>query len=360
MALDLSKVLDRITRDHDSLHVMLREATIDVYGALSLTNLQDVSFQVADSFATQGMVGTPPPWYQQNLKRGEFIPAYLDEVALRWIRDRSRILCTNNEFALAGIGNRVNYVVGEGLSYTAVATDRKIKRACALADDLQVFIDTFTEINDVEEMEADTVARMDEDGEAFIRLFYQDDGMTYLRNVEPEHVCAPMGNGWGPEYSFGVETDPRDVETIRAYHIVENPLESWSTTRVNEKEIVHFKLNTKRNSKRGLPSFYPVEQNLRRCEDLLASMTSMAKARAKIALIRKLTGVTNQAATDLVRQLTAIRVSDPAISDTVNIERMRYATTLTSPANVEYEIPSYSVGASDFVEVLQAELRAVA
>lgn len=325
-------------------------------------NLRDIQFDIQDENGYGPGVTLPPPWYILNVKRGEVLPVYVNETSLRYIRDRHRILCANNEFALAGIECRANYIVGEkGLSYVAKPTTPDSPKAKELAKKTQQFIDLFCEVNAMPDRESDTIKKLDIEGEAFHRLFVDaDTGMPLVRSVQPEHVTSPTGDTWMPSRSFGIETPAQDVETIRGYWIVENPLDSWQPTFVDERFIVHQKLNVDRTAKRGLPSYYPVERNLKRCEDLLSSMTSMARARAKIALIRKLEGVTSQTANTLLSSLIKFTSTDPVTGEPNNIEQMRPGTIITAGANTTYEMPSTNVAASDFVEVLQAELRAVA
>jgi tetratricopeptide (TPR) repeat protein len=181
-----------------------------------------------------------------------------------------------------------------------------------------------------------------------------------VRAVEPEHVRAPTGEEWDPELSFGIETVPHDVETPKRYWVVSEPLDSLDPEPVPAKYVLHLKRNVKRSSKRGLPTLYPVERNLRRAEEMLASLASMAKTRAKIALIRKIAGVTNDSAAGLLKTLTAARVNDPVTGESLNVERLRNGTILTTGQNTDYEFPAANLDAASYIEAIQADLRAVA
>ena len=300
----------------------------------------------------------PPPYWRQGEKRGEVLPVYTDEPQLRMIRDRSRKLFAENEFAICGGENRVSYCVGKGLTYRAA----KKKPECpdVLITAVQTVLDGWAEANGVSEIEADVVKRCDRDGEAFIRFFPQSSGLLVMRQVEPEHVRSPSGSSYGAEYSFGVQTDADDVENVHGFWIVERPLQNLWPVFVPAAEVLHFKLNTERTAKRGLPTYYPVESNLRRADDLLASMTSMAKTRAKIAIIRHMKGTSGDVAQAFANTMTDATVTDPGTGDTINLEQFRYGAILNASDNIEYEFPSGDVLASDYVAVLQAELRAVA
>lgn len=303
-----------------------------------------------------------PPLYYDNRNRGELVSVYLTWEQLKIIRDQNRQLCASNEFAVSGLENRVNYVVGgDGLNYKVVPIDPDNKRAAELAKEAQHIIDATIEINRSTELEQACMRSLDENGEFFVRIFARDDGFSDLRFVEPEHIRPPAGEGWPPETSFGVKTDRNDVCRRIAYHQLSDPLTDQTTGEwVPAREMVHMTLNVGTNVKRGLPTYYQVIPNLRRCEDLLASMSSMAKARAKIALIRKVSGLTNANAEALISKLTGATINDPTNNENITIEKLRYGTILTTNGNTEYEAPGMNLGASDLVDVLQAELRAVA
>lgn len=300
--------------------------------------------------------GYIPPTYRDYTKRGEALSLYLDPYQLKYVRDRSRSLCTSNEFAICAIDNIKNFTIGKGFEYRCVPIgDDK-----SLAEEVTEFIKLFSEANDLAERELETSERCDVDGEAFIRLFPRSDGMTYIRFVEPELVKAPSGDA-EPKYSFGVQTAADDIETIEGYWIIDDPLSKYQPRFVDEAEIVHLKLNTRSTAKRGLPTFFPIDTNLRRAEQLLANMSSMAKIRAAIAMIRHMTGTQKTTAQSLVsQQTTEVTGTDPMTGATLNVERYRPGTVLTAPATMEYEFPHAGVAASEFVEVLQAELRACA
>ena len=337
--------------------VRLQEATLDIYGQLGFLTNRPTSFATDDVFGVPSQQGLV---YHDSTKRGDLLPVYINEWQLKVIRQRSRQLCYFNEFALCGLENRVNYVVGEGLTYVATPLDPKDRESVEAAKLAQGIIDLWQEVNDLSEFEADTMRRLDMDGEAIIRIFPDEEGICHLRHVEPDHLRSPTGGDADPRYSYGVIADPADIEKIDGYAIVENPHVSWESKYVDASEVLHIKLNVPRNTKRGCPTYFPVHANLTRCEELLQSMTHMAKVRAKLALIRKLTGVSSTAAQALVDRLAAVKVNYVTGEKDVNVEMIAPGTVPTIPANMEVEAPHPNIGASDFVEVLQAELRAVA
>jgi hypothetical protein len=151
------------------------------------------------------------------------------------------------------------------------------------------------------------------------------------------------------EASFGIHTEKHDVEAVLGYYIDGEP--------VAVTEIQHRKANVDANVKRGLPLYFPVRKNLRRIEKLLRNMSVVAEIQSAIALIRKHRGASRSG----VEQF----VMDQSQTSTLG-GRTRYlsqyapGTILDAPAGMDYDFPASGIDASNFVAVLQAELRAVA
>lgn len=272
----------------------------------------------------------------------------------------SRILCRYNEFAVGAVENRINYIAGEdGFSVEAQPKESKDAYAIKLAKQTQEFIEIFEEANAIEELQAESMRRFDEDGEWFMRLFFRKDGMTDLRFSEPEFIMPPVGDTTNPAQSFGIETPPKDIRTVLKYWVMEDPSNNTQVSAVPESEIVHGKINSTSTAKRGYPTFLPIEPNLRRCEEILASLSQIARTRAKIAMIRRVTGADSQTANALLESLTAKKRVGPT-GEVTNVEQWKNGTIVTSNDRTQYEFPDYRFGSTDFVEVLQAELRAIA
>lgn len=309
--------------------------------------------QFYDSFYP--LVNLTPP-FMDHQKRGEALPFYITEQQLKLIRDRSRRLCADNEFAICAIENRTSYIVGSGFKYRVLPVGDV---SDSLLTDCQKVVDVFCEINELWKLEQEAVFRNDRDGESFLRLFPQASGVLKLRWVEPEHIRAPVGQNT-PQLSFGIETDPRDICNIRGYHVVRQPLESWTPEFIDAEEIVHFKCNVDSSSKRGMPLFYAVETNLRHAEEILLAMSATAKARAKIALIRKVDGVSKNAAQKMKSDLETGSKFDPTTGGITNVEQLENGSVLTASKNIDYTFPSNQGDTANTVAVLQAELRAAA
>ena len=295
---------------------------------------------------------------RDNRMTGEILPAAITWWQLKVIRDRARQIARGNEYSIAAINACRSYVVGTGFKYSVVAKKRQ-----QVPEDLlnraQDILDLWAEHNNLPEIEAEIVYRLHAEGEAFIRTFRGEDGMLRLRFIEPELV-RPPADDTTPQSSFGIQCSDEDIHERVGYWVVERPWEDPTPTLVPADEILHLRNNVESNSKRGLPTIWAVESNLRAAEDILQSMVSLAKARAKVAIIRRVADTPPEAIEELTKTATDFQVTDPTTSQTTNISRLGYGTILTASDNVTYEFPGANLGSADMVETLRANLRAIA
>jgi capsid protein len=285
-------------------------------------------------------------------QQGTGLP-YLDEDQLAAVRLECRRLAATNEFAINGIENRISYLVGPGHTYRVTA--RKGARVSLhLIDDVQLVLNEFIHENAWHARQQEIVRRMDRDGEAFLRFFARADGLTRVRFVEPEQVYTPKELARTPWASFGIQTEPDDVETPLGYYIDGEPVEAA--------HIQHRKANVDANVKRGLPLYFSVRKNLRRVEKLLRNMSALAEIQSAIALIRKHRSVLRNGVEQFVADGSCVTGSASASTGGRTRYLSHYApgTILDAPAGLEYDFPAAGVNASNFVTVLQAELRAIA
>ncbi len=273
------------------------------------------------------------------------------EQELAEARAHCRQLAVSNEFAINGHENRVSYIVDAGHQYRIVAR-RGVSVSEGLVRDAQAVLDRFIVENRWHARQQEIVRRRDRDGEVFLRFFLSPDGLTRVRFVEPGQIATPTTLAAEPAVSFGIYTDPRDVETVLAYFVDGESIDAG--------EIQHRKANVDANVKRGLPLFYPVLKNLRRAEKLLRNMSTVAEIQSAIALIRR-----HRAASRTTVQQFVADQADASQTSSVTGRKQhfrRYApgTVLDAPANVEYDFPVSTINAASYVTVLQAELRAIA
>ena len=270
--------------------------------------------------------------------------------SLDLLRAECRQLAYSNEFAINALENRVNYVVGQGHRYQAVA---KNAEDADLARHVQDVLDTFCDENDWTRRQREIMRRRDRDGEVFCRLFPSRKGILQLRFVEPEQVVTPPRYFNEPNMNLGIQTDPLDTETVFGYWI--------DGMLVDAENIQHRKANVDSNVKRGLPLLTPVRKNLRRAEKLLRNMSVVAEIQSAIALIRKHQTTEREAIRQFVQnQQNTKTVVDVETGQVQTFRHFSPGTIIDSGSNTEYEFPVSAIDASRYILVLQAELRAIA
>lgn len=274
----------------------------------------------------------------------------LGETEHRAIREECRMLAATNEYAINGHENRISYLVGPGHTYRATIKKGRDVSPDAAAGVQQV-LDEFIVANHWHRRQQEIVRRYDRDGEVFLRFFTADDGTSRVRFVEPGQVATPASMAADPACSFGIRTEPADVESPLAYFI--------DGVSVDAEEIQHRKANVDANVKRGLPLFFPVRKNLRRAEKLLRNMSAVAEIQSAIALIRKHQNGTRTG----VQQFVANQPESTTVASagrSATLRRFGPGTILDAHGGIEYDFPAAGLDAGNFVAILQAELRAIA
>jgi hypothetical protein len=271
------------------------------------------------------------------------------EGELAAIRRECRLLAVQNPFAINGHENRVSYIVGTGHTYTAAARKGE-EVAPELLQEVQVVVDEFIEENGWHKRQQEIMRRRDRDGECFLRFFADPSGLIRVRFVEPIEVSQPTSGG--EKDTFGIRTDPDDVETVLGYWV--------NGTLVDAAEIQHRKVNVDCNVKRGLPTFYPVRKNLRRAEKLLRNMTVVAEIQTAIALIRKHKGGTAAGIQAWAQGRAEASTTNQITGETRYHKHYAPGTVLDVAGETEYDFPAQGIDGGRYVVILQAELRAIA
>ena len=269
-----------------------------------------------------------------------------DEASLADLRRQCRAMAATNEYAINGHENRISYIVGSGHTYRA-SVKKGTDAPEELANKVQIVLDEFLRENHWHRRQQEIVRRMDRDGEAFIRFFVNPQGVLQVRFVEPDQVIAPANMAGRAHVSFGIESDPDDVETVLAYYI--------DGQRVAADEIQHRKSNVDGNVKRGIPLFTPVRKNLRRAEKLLRNMSVLAEIQSAIALIRKHRSGVRTTVQQFVSGQADATVTNGDGRPT-SLRQYGPGTILDAPQGLEYDFPATGIDAGSYVTVLQAEL----
>lgn len=281
-------------------------------------------------------------------------PEKFDETQLELVRNYTRFLSQHNGFAICAHQNRVNYIVGESLAYEPVSANPLIPAPPEMISEAKLWIEAVKEVNNLPEMERETVLRLDRDGEAFIRVFDGKNGVPEARFVEPEHITS-SGADTKPNELNGIIFKPGDWTEPIGYRL--NTKDEQGV--LDEKDIVHIKANVTSRGVRGIPTFYPALTELTETKSLLRGINKAAKARAKIALLIKVAGLTRTSAESIVSRLTQTGETEQQgpTQPAIPVERLPYGAAVRIGQNDDWSFPAAQLGANDYIEVIQAGLR---
>lgn len=284
-----------------------------------LNNYSDILNRYQDQ-----SLGNYPISQPTDRQYGSNFPFWVSESQLSIIRAAARYIVTTSPNAQGLLNGLTSYVIGSGFSYR-IAPIRQKGSTDELITEVQKFIDAFIEANAWGELEQELFYRSREDGEAFLRLFPQLDGTMVVRTVEPEQIYQPGGTQL-QEWSYGIQTEEDDVNTILAYHVDYRAAkgagegDKMQGECVPAEQMIHIKSNVKRSIKRGLSDF---------SFDTLESFTQAGKLRRNIG-----EGAAVQAA------IAAVRQHDTASSDQVTdfiSTNIDYSTTSSSGREQHFE-----------------------
>lgn len=356
----------------------------------------DLWFSLRDRFGgADGQWGPLVPLsVVTDRRKGQNWPLWRTEVELGELRQRARIVCQSNDAAICLLGNLQNHIVGKGFTYKCQPKKQLDKSpddpgvqagagADQVVDAVQAFIDRFLAVNrwtatinpslltspGIGSRERETVRRTYRDGEAFLRLFQVDGGMTYVRFVEPEQITQNGGANMLPElgWSFGIQhaMEPfEDEERTTAYHVQYKSLDSGEDAMgeiVPAGEMVHVKLPDEDAAiKRGTPAFsFDTLDAFVRGTKLQRNLSVSAQIQAATAEIWKHNQGTASQISSIAQQLSERQITNPVTGKTENVERLRPGSIRRIPFGLEPVQPAYATGSkSEFIAVTQADFRA--
>lgn len=355
-----------------------------------------------------------PAGFPSDRKAGRDWPVLKDEQDLRQYRSFSRLLCETNSYAIGFRDAIRSFVVGPGFkwqvvlagqSHAAVTIDldgdgRPDREQDPDVADCQQVLDEFRRLNgwgDDAEARADqdldshtcpavnrereTYDRAMEDGDAFLRLFPGDDGSSgvpYCREVEPECVVTPPNHdilgpwGWGIKSVEVVDNNGNrhiDAQRTEAYHVADPERPGELGEIVPAGHVVHFKVNAKSSVKRGVPDFFPVEDELKGSKTLTRNMLKVSGILAAIAYLREHAPSTTadqvRALLPQTAQQTPLPANRPPLPGQAGPDATRYMTVHQAGAVIDvsnqlkYTPGPINSGVGGFLQSQQAALRAV-
>jgi hypothetical protein len=326
-----------------------------------------------------------PPSVVTDRRHGANWPMWRTWQELSRIRQRSRVICETNPYAIGFLDNYTNYIIGTGCTYKAalkkgISDDRQF-----LADQFQEFILDFLKRNRwnvpsdpfdtcviAESRERECVRRVVRDGEAFIRLHFQDDGTTLTRWNEPEQIQQPPGFTEPEGWFHGIlhQMFPfEDVETREAYYVFwQDPTSvdvqgGGELGKIGEQvpagEMIHVMApGVDSTIGRGTPMFkFGVADAFERALKLERNASAGAAVRAAIAMIWKHVYNTQGQVQSLADALASRQRIDPLTGQKRDLEEVRPGKIMRVPEGQE-PVPVPEEQAENYLAGVQGDLRA--
>jgi hypothetical protein len=296
---------------------------------------------------------------------GQNWPFWNTETQLSLFRAQARYLCSTNSYAIGLLGGLQAYVIGDGFQYRVVSKEKHGGKPSSLIPQVQAIVDEFCEVNQWWDWEQELFWRSREDGEYFLR-YYPDNELQCLtvRSVEPEQVCTTgIPEGAAGAWSFGILTDPEDVQEIYAYNVLylASPEEHGTDIReeVPVEDLQHLKINVRRTIKRGLTDFcYSTYDALHLAEKLRNNLAEGAAVQAALAYIRQHESATQaQVQNFLNTQQLDFSRTNPLTGLSINYKHLEPGSVVDIPRGMQYVQPPGAGNASGFIEILHASLR---
>lgn len=254
----------------------------------------------------------------------ELTPASLDE-----LRRQSRIAYRKNPHGKNVINTHVKFTLGKG---TLIDFEEKNERALGA---LKGWWAKVTKAVKWFSFQREFGIRALRDGEVFVRRFPNKEGPMHIRFVDPEKISSV-----DPKITFGIETEPDDVETVVSYRITRSVGKEET---VPSEEIVHFKIEADRNEKRGRPFLESILPLFTKYDKWVDARMVLSIVRTSVALIREVQGST----TDLLRIRSAQASAKSSSSETDKAKMLRPGTIITTTPGVKYNMVSPNLEARD-------------
>lgn len=222
--------------------------------------------------------------------------------------------------------------------------------------DVQEYWGEWADLNNWDLKSKEVFRRFLRDGEDFLRWFKPENrqGHLLLRFVEPNEIVDPNGvNNWG-NHSWGIETDPDDVEKVIAYYrnygwIPQDGIaaqDKWE--QIQADEIDHFKCMVDSNVKRGRSWLLGVAKYIRMHEQWLEQRFQLNRMRNLFAVIGNIKGSTSTDVSTVKRKFT--NTSGKTISGEGTPKKMPSNALMLLQKGIDWDLKSLNINASDAAE----------
>jgi len=241
---------------------------------------------------------------------------------LQDIRERAMDLYYESPAARGLVEMLIAFIIGSDAYITPKDKNEKVK----------VWWERFWDVNGFDMRMKEFVRRCFRDGEAFLRFFNNKtrDDVPLIRFVEPSRISDPTGT-----HTFGIETDPDDVENIKRYYLKEGGS-------IPAEQVIHTKINVDSNVKRGISYFVGICKYLMSYDEWLDDRIRLNKIRTLFSMVIKVTGITPQAFSQKFADSTGT-----ALDGSSRKKLLKPGSVLVATPNIDYDFKSMNIHAPD-------------
>lgn len=261
----------------------------------------------------------------------------------------SRRLYMHNPFAKSAVANLQNYCVGgDGFQYR--------KSGAKKSEAVSEYWTEWMKRVGWRDIESEVTKRLIRDGIVMIRWF--DD---IPRFIEPKQLVPDSDNPWG------IVTDPRDQVIVKQYLIAyananTGQIDTTKVEKVPAEQMMVLKYPlVDLNCLMPMPPLYFVAAHLDGAARCLKNMRELVAVQTAIAIVREhIEGVTGSDITTWVGQGADKSVTDGDTNNTVFQKKWASGLVVEVPHGEKLHFPAATMRADSYIEVVQADLRAVA
>jgi len=315
--------------------------------------------------------------YTQGLVRpGYFACFCINEAQYRMMRARSRAFCSINPYWHGVQRNLKTHVVGKGHSWILVPKRDDLKVPDEMIGKGQQELDDFyggygNARQCYRNVQCEKIERKSRDGEHFLQ-FIEDNRRLRVRFVEPLLVWTPQGLSTTDNVYFGIKYATGDYEKPERYYVRHTEMlggpewvkgasqadPEW-TRGIDADDIQHGKANVDKQSPRGIPDTYWVQQCLEQAMRTLKSTGTLVQVRSKIAMIRQRAATLEGSVTTLLSQKGAGKVYGGAPQQRTAFDYPE-GGIIDAPLDTTYNFPSQNLEIKEITMAIQAELQSCA
>jgi len=238
----------------------------------------------------------------------------------------------NNTHARAIIRTLVKFTLGKGPNIIPEDDNQKVKDVWK----------KFVKENKFNHREKEIATRLFRDGEVFNRIFKSktDDGLVRLRFVRASSISQPAEKQKDPTTSFGIKTNPEDIEDVIEYYRVKE--DGTEAEIIKAEDVIHLKILADSDQKRGVSILRIAAKKIAQYEDWLEGRIKLNKVRSAIALVKQIQGSSGK-----IKSIREDSLSDRLNESRKKLKAFEHGSIITTSDKVNYSLLSPNINAQD-------------